>query len=69
MKIKPLLLIIVLAIIAHDANAKYDRHDGSNYSCNIIWTERAYAKNTQQQNAAKSLDEELKQFCPGYYDE
>jgi hypothetical protein len=69
MKTRYLLLTILLAIIAHDAIAQYNRHDGSNYSCNIIWTERAYAQNTKQPKKAHRLTEELKKYCPGDDDE
>ena len=69
MKTRHLLLTIFFAIIANEVIAKYDRHDGSNYSCNTIWTELAYAKNTKQLKKAKSLTAELKKHCQGYDDE
>jgi hypothetical protein len=64
-----LLLTILLAIVVHDAIAKYNRHDGSIYSCNEINAERAYAKNTKQPQKAQRLAEELKKYCPNYDNE
>jgi len=69
MKTRYFLLLIFMALTAYDALAKYDRHDGSNYSCNTINGERAYAQNTKQYQKAKRLTAELKKYCPGYDDE
>jgi hypothetical protein len=60
-----LTLVIASAIYAKHAQAKYDRHDGSYYSCNTINAERAYALK-HNLKAYKKLNAELKQYCKGY---
>lgn len=69
MKTRYLLLTILLAIVVHDAIAKYNRHDGSIYSCNEINAERAYAQNTKQFKKTQQLAKELKKYCPDYDNE
>jgi hypothetical protein len=58
-------LVILSALFAKHAHAKYDRHDGSTYSCNTINSERAYALK-HNMKAFKKLNAELKQYCRGY---
>jgi hypothetical protein len=63
--IATLTVVIVSTLFSKHATAKYDRHDGSAYSCNMINAERAYAlKNNLK--AYKKLNTELKQYCRGY---
>ncbi len=60
-----LLIVALYALTAKHAQAKYDRHDGSVYSCNTINSERAYALRHNRKAFAK-LNAELKQYCGGY---
>lgn len=66
MKYIPLIIFfITLILISSLASAKYDRHDGSVYSCNTINAERAYALR-HNLKAYKKLNAELKRYCRGY---
>jgi len=59
---KKILMLVILSIGIASAYAKYDRHDGSQYSCNEINAERAYANKTDKQEFSK-LDKEYKKYC------
>lgn len=66
MKTRYFLMLILLSIIVRDAIAAYNRHDGSNYSCNEINAERSYAARHNQSKAAQKLANELQKYCSGY---
>ncbi len=53
------LLFIFIATVAF---SKYDRHDGSQYSCNEINSERAWAKK-HDRKAFIELEKEYKKYC------
>jgi hypothetical protein len=56
------ILFIFLLWMPFTVYAGYDRHDGSQYSCNEINSERAYAKKTDRQEF-KRLDKEYRKYC------
>ena len=56
--------LLFLLLLSNAAFAAYDRHDGSQYSCNEINSERAYAKKFDRK-AFKKLDKEYRQYCHG----
>ena len=54
--------LLFLLLLSNAALAAYDRHDGSQYSCNEINSERAYAKKFDRK-AFKKLDKEYRKYC------
>jgi hypothetical protein len=54
--------LLFLLLLSNAAFAAYDRHDGSQYSCNEINSERAYAKKFDKK-AFKKLDKEYRKYC------
>lgn len=67
---KKIVLIVSYLVVAFTITkiglAAYHRHDGSQYSCNEINADRAYAERTNDWDSAKRFEEELEQFCEGY---
>lgn len=70
MNIKNLLLqsilnafVAVTIVYTAYGFAAYDRHDGSQFSCNEINADRYYAKTHDQPAAFKAFDAEYKKFC------
>jgi hypothetical protein len=57
------LFIIFVMVMISAAFAKYDRHDGSQYSCNEIYADRYMAKQKGHTALFKRLDDEYKRFC------
>jgi hypothetical protein len=54
--------LLFIFLLSNAAFAAYDRHDGSQYSCNEINSERAFAKKTDRREF-KRLDKEYRKYC------
>lgn len=58
-------MLAILIIASTAAIAKYDRHDGSIYSCNEINADRAWALRQGLVAEYRRYDLEFKTYCKG----